>query len=233
MTLSILCVTKNEPHAAYFLGRMRDLAVDVSAEFCVAVDGGTEEKSFVDADRVGFVRSEGFIESVLDQALDLCRGRYVLRLDDDEVASEAMVRWISKGLFYATDHWKFPRMHLWPDAESVVMTKHLWPDVQTRLSIREKAGGRKTVHAGSPFGGGEEAPVAIEHHKFLVRSYADRLAIAKQYDAQMLGAGTGGMMPFSLPEDAYDYVLVAQKGNGAVPWSPEWTKDVLMKERVS
>lgn len=228
MMLSILTVTKLEPHSAYFLGKMRDLALALSAEFVVVVDGETPV-IFPDADRVGVVQSKGYIESVLDEAVNACRGRYILRLDDDEMASPAMERWLAHGCHLTADNWQFPRAHLWPDAESVIMTPHLWPDMQTRLSVKEKAGGRGGVHAGSPFGMGEYAPVTIEHHKFLARTYEERLAIAKRYDAYSAGYGTGNMKPFSLPEDAYDEVTVVKKGDGAAPWDPSWTKRLSMR----
>lgn len=228
MSLSILCVTRLEPHAALFLSAMGTVASRVGAEFVLAVDGEAPERGFPDADRVGYVHSKGYLESVLEDALTLCRGDWVLRLDDDERCSPMLANWLSTRQYVAHDHWKFPRAHFWPDECSVMMTPHLWPDHQTRLSVRGKAGGRTTVHAGSPFGGGEEAPVYLEHHKFLARSHAERLVIAMRYDRQIPGAGTGGMRPFSLPEDVYDKVKVVERGSGIVPWAPRWVKELAI-----
>jgi hypothetical protein len=133
----------------------------------------------------------------------------VLRLDDDETASPAMVKWLLDGMWQTADHWKFPRMNLWLDREQKVEnvlaldTPQLFPDHQTRLSRVDLAGGRTHVHAGSPHGGGEEASACIYHWKFIVKTYAERLAIAQSYDKVAQGAGTGGMKVFSLPEDVY------------------------------
>jgi hypothetical protein len=84
----------------------------------------------------------------------------------------------------------------------MLKTPQLWPDAQTRLSIRAKAGGRDVIHSGSPHGGGEMAPVLIEHHVFLVRSREEREAKVARYDAIAQGAGTS-FLPFIVPERAY------------------------------
>ena len=227
MSLSVLCVTKLEPHAARFLYIMQDLASALDAQFVVAVDGDVGEQRPA-CDVLVPVKSAGFLESVLEIGINACSGDYVLRLDDDEMASQAMFDWLVQRAYEAEDHWKFSRVHLWGDDESVLMTPHLFPDHQTRLSIKAKSGGRHSVHAGSPFGGGVEAPVYLEHHKFLVRSCEDRLRIAKTYDQQAPGYGTGMMKPFSLPEWAYGTALLVEKGQGTVPWTPAWQREISL-----
>lgn len=225
MKLTILCVTRAEPHARRFLLEMAALAAALEdAELVVAADGEDAahrlrvvtfcEGSTVIADAVRQVRSLGYIESVLDEALGFCRGEYVLRLDDDERCSPAMARWLNGRRYMAAEHWKFPRANLWPTADHVALTPHLWPDHQTRLSVRGKAGGRSLIHSGSPFGGGEDAGVVIEHHKFLVKSLEERRAIVGRYDRIQPNAGTS-FLAFSCPEDAYpDGVAVGALGDG-------------------
>lgn len=196
MILSVLCVTKAERHSWPFLHMMGNLAHLLFGELVLAADGDeavqTLRKGALFAEVVP-VKSAGFMESVLDQAILACKGDYILRLDDDEAASVEMVHWLLDGRFLATDHWKFPRRHLWPDASQYITTPPLWPDVQTRLSVRTKAGGRPTPHAGSPFGGGELATCPIDHYKFLVKSREEREATAAKWHG-------GAMEPFSLPE---------------------------------
>ena len=205
-SLSILCVTKVEPHAERFTLAMYNLAENLAnAECVVALDSEVIYSAAVAAHRVHLVRSKGYIESVLDEALGFCTGDYVLRLDDDESASPAMVAWLKSGEYHSKPHWKFPRANLWGDGEHFIVTPQLWPDVQTRLSRRELAGGRNLIHAGSPHGGGTQAPCAIEHHKFLVKSLAERREIVRRYDSIQPGAGTS-FAAFSVPEDAYDEV---------------------------
>ena len=145
------------------------------------------------------------VEDVHDEMLMHVKTTHVLRLDDDETVSPAMAKWLRDGEWQAHDHWKFPRMNMWSAKSGIVAlgTLQLFPDHQTRLSRVDLAGGRNHIHAGSPNGGGEEAPVCIYHWKFVEKTYEQRRAIAESYDRVQPGAGTGGMLAFSLPEDAY------------------------------
>ena len=236
MRLSILCVTKALPHAVPFLRSMALLGQSLIAEVVFAADGEKALRVVSDlptVPQVLLVHSRGFIESVLDEAVKACSGDYIFRLDDDETASRALVEWLTSEEYTESDHWKFPRMHLWPDANSMIVSQHLFPDYQTRLSIKAKSGGRSTVHAGSPFGGGSIAPVAILHHKFLVRSYEERKKTAEIYDREYPGYGTGGMLPFNLPEDFYDKVDIVSVDDGHVPWQPSWYKSNVTMGRAS
>lgn len=70
------------------------------------------------------------------------------------------------------------------------------------------AGDRGAIHAGSPYGGGHEAPVAIEHWKFIVRTLAERRAIIERYDRVQEGAGSR-FRAFSCPEDFYGPEVIA------------------------
>ena len=202
MKLSILCVTRAEPFAEPFLTAMAELAGDLEAELAIVRDG-------VD------VHSSGYIESVLDEALGFCTGDYVLRLDDDERCSPAMVDWLASGKWASRPSWKFCRQHLWGDERHFIITPQLWPDHQSRLAHRSLSGGRITIHAGSPHGGGELAPCAMVHAKFLVKSLEERRAIVRRYDAIQPGAGTN-FAAFSVPEDVYEEAAIAEVGDGSI-----------------
>lgn len=205
--LTILVVTKAEPFAVPFLKRMSALADALRAEFVVGADGeGAAERlaiQWTKAPVIVIVKSKGYIESVLDVVLRRCTGRYVLRLDDDEQCSPAMVSWLVSEAYTTAKHWKFPRAHVWGDERTMLLHPALWPDHQTRLSLRELAGGRTVIHCGSPYGGGTDAGVVIEHHKFLVKSLEERRAIVRRYDGVAAGAGSC-MAVFSTPEDVVD-----------------------------
>lgn len=224
MSLTVLTVSKLDQCAIRFIKAMETLG----SQFVIAADG---EQAFHSASELDVeatvvkVHSKGYIESVLDQALEACNGDYVLRLDDDELVSEAMANWLQNREWERRDHWEFPRIHLWGDG--VLLTPQLFPDHQTRLSIKSKSGGRHGVHAGSPFGGGETAPVCIEHHKFIVKSSASRLAVAQNYDRYCSGYGTGNMKPFSLPEEAYhgQTVTIAAMWDGSMPRKSDWERE--------
>ncbi len=217
--LSILCATQAAPAIRPLLADMWHLAGQLGAEFTLLADGQMAQHELKDYPvNLVPVKSRGYLESVLDYGVSCCSGEFILRLDDDEKCSPAMEEWLRRREYMSHDHWKFPRMHLWGDTQSVLMAPQLFPDHQTRLSVAKKAGGRLTPHAMSPFGGGELAPVAIEHHKFLVRSRYEREATAAKWHL-------GDMRVFSLPEDVVlGKAKLVEKGGGYVPWTPKWSK---------
>ncbi len=223
--ISILCITQAQSYSLPFLRDLARLANILDGEFVVALDDQFSVDLLEQIDRFGrvtrliTVKVEGpSIEGVLDEAISYCHGDYILRIDDDERCSPAMITWLKEKSYLSADHWCFPRVHFWGDSQSVLITPSLWPDQQTRLSIKAKAGGRSQLHAGSPFGFGEHAPVVIEHHKFLVKSYAERKIIAERYDQFRPGYGTRRMLPYNLPEDAYrGPIPIRCYGDGAAP----------------
>lgn len=227
--LTVLCVTKAEPHALPFLKAMytavRSFPFDAVLQIhcdgpealgnltdwaCDPDDGGLPNPALIpyrpDLSPAGgkgwpgltkerFVMyqhaiDQQYVESVLEGAVAACHGEYILRLDDDERMNEPMWQWLYAERFREQDHWKFDRAHLWQDEQHYITEPHLWPDQQTRLSTKLKAGGRKTIHAGSPHGGGALAPgCVIEHHVFLVRSREEREAKLARYNQIHPGAG--------------------------------------------
>lgn len=227
MKLSVLCISKLEDCSLRFLRAMDSLSHVLDAQFVLMADGGEAfyKAAALDVEAlIERVDSKGYIESVLDEGVSKCNGDYILRLDDDECASPAMVEWLMSLYWTKHDHWEFPRMHLWHDG--VIMAPQLFPDHQTRLSIKSKSGGRYGVHAGSPFGGGETAPCCIEHHKFVVKDQCMRQSVAARYDAYHPGYGTGNMKPFSLPEEAFigQAVDIVSLWDGSMPRVSEWAR---------
>ena len=213
MTLSILVITKVEPFAVPFLTEMAQVAKVCNAEFVIAVDGtpqcGCDTPLLFDVPRqvVLTVRSKGYLESVHDEALAACSGDYVLRLDDDERCSVAMIKWLVEQSYTAAPLWKFPRAHRYATDKAAgdhifIVNPPLWPDHQTRLGLKSMMGGRTHIHAGSPHGGGELAPVVLVHDKFVVKPLADRREIVRRYDRIAQGAGTA-FAAFSVPEDVF------------------------------
>lgn len=198
--LSIVCVTLNEPHAARFILKMHSLATRLGAELVLGLDGVKAHVAEFRglAHKTVNVQSAGYVESVLDEVLAACTRPFVLRLDDDEAVSPALADWLERREYPEVA--AFPRPYLWGDEQTFITD--LYPDLQTRLTRWEKAGGRRYIHQGSPYGTGTIIPYAIEHYKFLVRSLEDRKRIAAQYEAVSHGAGfspTYGR--FNLPED--------------------------------
>lgn len=224
MTLSILCVTKGEPHAWPFLHTISELGASLGAQTVIALDGPADDRMPA-VDLTLFVHSAGYVESVLDDCLAHCRGDYILRLDDDERCSPAMVRWLKAGAYTEAKSWAFATAGLWGDAESVLVMPELWPQYHTRLSRRIIAGGQRRIHQPNPHGRGEIAPAVLEHHKFLVKSLETRRAIAARYEGIRRGAGKPC---HSVPELAYDELLVAPLGDGTLR---AWTDDEIRRIR--
>lgn len=208
MSLTILCVTRVEPCVIGLLRRMYYNSQTIGCEFAIAYDGIESFKighlANIPSTRSIMVQSAGYIETVLDEAVESCRTNYILRLDDDESMSSQMVEWLRSMEYESAPHWKFSRAHLFRDDETCIVNPPLWPDHQTRLSTRAMSFGRTLIHCGSPFGGGKLAPdgVSIIHHKFLVKSLEQRQSIVERYDSVSPGSGTC-FEAFSLPEKVY------------------------------
>lgn len=214
--LSIVIVTKGEDCIKPYLEEARTLAELLNAELVLGADAC--EHGLGDyASKVVPVKCGGYIERALDVVIERASGKWVFRLDDDETASPALVEWLKDGSYRSYDVWSFPRANLWNG--KAITTSPLWPDLQTRMTTRDKAGGRTQIHQGSPFGAGHIAPVAILHHKFEVRSFEDRLKIAATYESVKPGCGFGPtFQPFNLPERSLERVTIKDIGNGAVDW---------------
>jgi len=227
--LSILCVTKREAHAGPFLQALSGLGRLLGAEVVFACDGAPID-GLPPCDVVLRVTSDGYVESVLPLALAACTGDYILRLDDDERCSPAMVAWLLSGVWQDAPAWKFATAGLWGNADRVLTMPELWPQYHVRLTTARLAGGQTRIHQRHPVTDAEIAPVAIEHHKFLVKSLDERLAIAARYDQIRPGAGK---RCHSAPELAYDELLVAPLGDGAVrAWVSEEIESVPMAVRA-
>lgn len=224
--LTIICITKGEACCLPLLAKMTQDAQGLGASMLLFLDNnrGDFTPEFYEHGPAYFVlflvNSGGYVESVLDYAVSKPETRYVLRLDDDERMSPEMISWLASGAYRASDHWKFPRAHLWRDESTFIAAHPLWPDHQTRLSVKEKAGGRTTVHAGSPFGGGRLAPCYIEHHKFLIRSREEREEISARYEKLQPGAGTH-FRSFSVPEEVFapEQVFRGEMPTSSIIWA--------------
>ena len=218
MNLSILIVTQGEPHSTRFILDAHRLANKLGdTELVLGLDKCQPEYWQL-AHKTIQLKSAGYLESVLDDALAVCTGRWILRLDDDEKCSKEMERWLAGGKYqHFGDMYAFPRANMW-NLDHFITTPPLWPDIQTRLSVREKAGGRNKIHQGSPHGPGIVAPVAIEHYKFLVRDYESRLKIATNYESVKAGCGFGETyQPHNLPEKSFKSMNFEKLKDGYFP----------------
>lgn len=202
--LSILCVSDLKARALPFVEDMRSLAKRLDCEFVLVHDG-------VD------VHSKGYIESVLDDAIALTHGDYILRLDDDERCSPAMIQWLESKAYEQFEHWSFPRAHFWHDPQTMILEQYYFPDLQIRLSTRAKSGGRHEIHAGSPWGLGQTARVCIEHWVYLAKSYEERCATAARYLQIRAGADGGPFRACSIEDEHPEGLQVVDYTDGLIP----------------
>lgn len=209
MSLSILCVTNGEQHAGLFVLRMKRLAQILQAELVLGLDSDAARQANwrVLADKAIMDLPPHDVqlqECVSDMCVHECSGDYVLRLDDDEVVSPALEKWLYEKGYEAGDLFTFPRVYMYPDDEHILCNEGIYPDLQTRLGLKRKMLGVNFIHAGNPNGCGRVKPYAIEHHKLLVKSFEQRKAIADRYEAIRKGAGTlPDYARYNLPEVIY------------------------------
>lgn len=213
--LTIVCVT-NGKGKADFLAKMRHHADYLDACFLVGTDGehGYRMAMEAEADIVAPVKGNGYLESILDEVMKKVQTEYVLRLDDDERLSPALVEWLRGEWYKEYEIVTFPRANLWGDEYHFLSEYPWWMDEQTRLGKTSLMLGRNEIHQGNPNGAGVTVPYVIEHHKFLIKDYAERLKIALLYESVRKGAGLGEFLPFNLPEETCRELRTSELGNG-------------------
>lgn len=174
--LSLLVVTRADPETHIYTRGLERLARGFGAEYVLAVDGDADPPCDSDV----LVRVGGgprtYLGAVLNDAIPACNGQYILRLDDDESVSIALLRWLADWMAGRVEHvqqYIFPRLNLWGDERHALAGFHYYPDWQGRLSTPDLAR-RSRIH--EPWSG-DARPVdaAILHHYFLLHD-ADALA---------------------------------------------------------
>lgn len=219
MSLSIVCVTNGESHVGSYVKRMRQLADNLKAEFVLGLDGQTAQTSklreYADTAIDLPAHDVPLQEKVLDLAIEQCKGAYVLRLDDDEVVSQALEMWLAKKEYENGKLFAFPRVYMFNDESHVLANEGIWPDLQTRLGLKPLMFGVNGIHAGNPNGTGAVIPYALEHHKLLVKSYEQRKEIADRYEAIRPGAGYSDTYArYNTPEDIYSELVIKPYTDG-------------------
>ena len=223
MNLSIAVITAGKPYAVQCLAQCRAWADMLGADLVVAGDkddGVALAKQYADT-VVPVDITNGLGESVVPLLAQTCANDWVLRFDDDETGTDALLNWLLEGAWVNGNQqvYAFPRAWLWGDEQHFITNTPLWPDVQSRMMKKElTARWENAVHAGTPAGTGPVIPVALAHYKFLVRTFAERQATARTYDALQPGAGSGDYYGrFTLPELFYvNGVTVRELGDGEV-----------------
>lgn len=227
MTLSVLTLTNGRPYATRFLAEFRDLAKLLKAEFVIAADGpmGIEVARRFSREIVPLELNGATQENAIAPSVAACHGDWILRFDDDESCSPAMIEWLLKREWERGEEkvYSFPYAWLWGDENHFLVSPPFWPDPHARLMPSDMtAKWQVHSHASNPFGTGYIVPIAHCHHKFLVRTLAERQATARHYDTYFAGAGTGEHYgQFTTPETHCKTMLVREVGHGNVMLN-EW-----------
>ncbi|HEY4378599.1 MAG TPA: polysaccharide pyruvyl transferase family protein, partial [Acidimicrobiales bacterium] len=193
--LSVCLFTADDPNR---VARALDVVRGVADEIVVAVDERVDPDRLdpiLDvADRVVRAEFGTSVEENLSWLQSLCRGEWLLRLDGDEVVSEALVEVL------ADRHWTdglthayVPRRWLWGGTDRTLDEAPWWPDPQLRLMRNDPSlvtYGR-LVHEIPVIGGWHrflEAP--IYHLDLLEGDTAARAAKAARYERRRPGLRT-------------------------------------------
>jgi hypothetical protein len=216
--MSIVTVTTGEPRAEAFLLHMRHLADDLGAEFVIGYDtrygSGGMELAHKYSDLTVIIKSKGYIESVLQDVIDAATGTWILRLDDDEMTTPAMWKWLKDKKYETgeTQSWGFAEATLWPTTMTFISSYPFWPDVHPRLQTWKYAKWGRAPHSGPTHGPGLVAPVAIAHHKLLIKSIEERRRIwesrDKGRDREEVHAG------MTMPEEHFKKLTIHPIGDG-------------------
>lgn len=203
MRKTLCCVSKLEQSSLPFLRKMSNWSKEHEWEFLLAVDGSDiqMEQGYDFTPSVFQVKSQGYVESVLDHVMSKCSGDYIFRLDDDEFFSPELSEWLVKTDLKKHQVYSFPRRNLWLDENHFI--PGLYPDTQIRLTTKRKSLGRNVIHNLSPHGFGLTVDKPMYHYKFIVKDYKERKSIAETYERVKKGAGLGEYLKYNLPEDYY------------------------------
>ena len=215
--LSIICMTKGDDSRAGLLLWMAETAEGLGAEMVLGVEGEGKAPDFFGLPvKVFPIQTKGYVEGALNQLASHAHGKWVLRLDDDESISPAMFDWLQKRKYLDCPAWAFPTAALWGDEEHFITTPPLWPDTHVRLTSWHMSMDWPDEPHGKPkwVSQAKVAPVAIRHHKYLVKSRDERLEIAKGYETKLRGGGLGRRLAFNLPEEALGELRVSSVGDG-------------------
>ena len=183
MKLSLLCVTRGENHARRFLTHFAHVADLLRAEYVIGCDRCNIECSTAKIVRLD-ASSCPTVETVLEEAVGACSGDWILRMDDDETLSLAMLGYMLAEDWSKLECIAFPRAHLYVDEHHAIADPQWWPDWTMRLSPREYAvrhklhePAKKVTHL---------ARAMMLHHNLLVRGREGRREVAERY-CQILG----------------------------------------------
>ncbi len=228
--LSIICMTKGGDVASSMLEGLMAAARSLGAELIIGLDSGGRIKYHQEPFwKLVPINGDGYVESTLNQLARHANGQWVLRIDDDESIPPAMIEWLKRREYQDHPAWAFPTAALWKDDKHFITTPPFWPDTHVRLTSWHLAADWPDEPHGKPawVHTAQVAPVAILHHKFLIKSYDQRRAIAEKYESKMKGGGLGKRLVYSCPEDVLHQMNVYPVGDGMLNQVPRGAGELI------
>lgn len=189
----MLCATRAEACVRPFLAEMGPLAKACGGRFGVVLDGAESAERWkqLGLRAYQFVAEDG-VHQAMQQVVSECRTEYILILDDDERCTMRLANWLIGKHYQSAPFWYVPRAWLYQDRHHFISSKKHWPNHALRIGAQEAITVLTgPIHAGWMAGPGakEICPYAIEHHKLLIRSLAERKDTVAKYEAIKPGAG--------------------------------------------
>ncbi len=192
MSLSVFCATRAEDHVWPFLLDMVTVARRCGGEFVMVADGAVAWDRLTNGDFPDdVIPAIDGVHRTMERAIQNNTSDYVLVLDDDERCTAGLVEWLASESYLGTDFWDIPRAWLFRDTKHFITSRKHWPNYDLRVGRRILVSVPTVIHHGwmARAGTSAECAHAIEHHKLLIRSLEDRIALVKHYESIKKDAG--------------------------------------------
>ena len=210
--LSIICMTRGGGSSYQFINALSLQAKRLGAELVVGHDEGFDFSTTLHMyTKFIPIQTSGYVESALNQLARHAQGQFILKLDDDESISPLMLEWLRERRYMGYPAWAFPSAALWGDEGHFITTPPFWPDTHIRLTAWHLAADWPDEPHGKPKWERQAkiAPVAIRHHKFLLRGLAERQQIADRNESKLQVGAHGSRLVFNCPEFVLDRVTIS------------------------
>jgi hypothetical protein len=184
------------------------------AEIVLVIDDASVDDSFEVARRLADVAvcwpvGYGVPEAVRNEAAALCRGDWLLMVDDDELFPPAWSARLPELLAWGPQEFGFPRRHVIGDGSRWITSAPWWPDWQIRLRSRaawEHVPWPRHLHAVPPDYCRQMVMAPFWHLKFMVKSRERREARMALWGASWGECLNDHYRRFSVPE-GYDWQM--------------------------
>lgn len=219
--LSLTCVTKN---SGRYIGEMLEQARLYADRVYTFVDRDSSDDTYDVckslSDYCELIETPGYIEPVLKYVYSVPDTPWIIRLDDDELMGQRFIDFKKEILAGQYHGYWMPRYAIvGKDRNHYIANEPMYPDYQLRLFRKGSITPLPDIHYTPLIHGnmGELGGVHIFHLKYVLKSRADREALAKHYDEISPGAGSNAAYgPHQVPEKLKGIVRKCEEEIGRV-----------------